>query len=92
MNQYKKLWFCPNGCKIDTVLVCGGIPSYIPDSQALNHPNLYFQMTLEGEYTNLLADGTVGVPIECYQHADNGCCEEPICPDCLTLCVFSGRQ
>jgi len=76
------MWKCPNGCNIEHVLVCGGNPFGDKDD-----PNLYFQMTLGGKYTNLMFDGTVGVPTECYDHADRGCCNEPNCPDCNAECI-----
>lgn len=76
------MWKCPNGCKINTVLVCGGSLSDDP-----NAPNKYFQMTTKGKYTNMFHDGTVGVPQECYDHADGGCCEEPQCPECNAYCI-----
>ncbi|WP_240416749.1 hypothetical protein [Paenibacillus periandrae] len=76
----KTKWVCPAGCEIDTVLVCGG------DLGREGKPNIYFQMTTKGSYTNLYQDGSAGVPVECHEHADGGCCTEPQCPDCLKYC------
>lgn len=84
MNEKDKnvvLWCCPVACEIDHVLVCGG---------DLGNPlsgNIYFQMELDGTYTNLHSDGAVGVLQECFEHADGGCCMEPICPECRSACV-----
>lgn len=79
----KKLWTCPNECEINHVLVCGG------DIGSKDDSNIYFIMNLDGTYSNQLRDGTYGVPDECYDHADGGCCLEPICPECLTVCTSS---
>lgn len=59
-------------------MVCGGLANEEPDA-----PNIYFQMTTEEEYTNRLEDGTIGVPKRCYEHANGGCCDEPVYPNCL---------
>lgn len=77
------MWKCPNGCEIEHVLVCGG--NSIPDNP--DSPNIYFLATLEGEYTNMFYDGSIGVPQECYDHADAGCAMEPQCPECLEYAV-----
>jgi hypothetical protein len=74
-------WKCPDDCEIDHVLVCGG------DLGDAETQNKYFQMKLDGAYTNLNEDGSLGVPTECHEHADGGCCTEPICPVCGAHCV-----
>lgn len=81
----KGIWVCPNGCEIDHVLVCGG-PASAEDPDS---PNIYFQMKLDETYTDLFADGTSGVRREAHEHADGGCCNEPYCPDCQSICVWS---
>ncbi|KQY83747.1 hypothetical protein ASD24_29510 [Paenibacillus sp. Root52] len=83
MNLFENAveWVCPNQCEIDHVLVCGG------DSEGLDTTNTYFQMALDGTYTNFFSDGTSGVPNDCFEHADGGCCTEPICPECRSDCV-----
>lgn len=80
----KQKWVCPNGCETDVVLVCGGNP--YPDAD-IDDPDVMFQMTTEGDYTNRFADGTIGVPKECHEFADGGDCMEPICPYCQALCI-----
>lgn len=70
----------PNNHSIDHVLVCGGT------TEANDQKDNLFQMTLNGEYTDRLADGTVGVTEEMKEHADGGCSSEPICPICFELC------
>lgn len=72
---------CPNECEISHVLVCGG------DLGNLEAPNQYFQMQLDGIYTNRFSDGLSGVPNECFEHADGGCGAEPICPECRSQCL-----
>ncbi len=74
-------WNCPNGCEINHVLVCGG------DLGNPDDPNQYFQMKLDGTYTNVFSDGSLGVPEECHEHADGGCCTEPTCPVCYAICI-----
>lgn len=74
-------WSCPNGCEIDHVLVCGG------ELGNADGPNIYFQMKTDGTYTDLFMNGTPGVPVECHDHANGGCCKEPICPECRAECV-----
>jgi hypothetical protein len=80
MSQ-SKIWACPNGCDIETVLVCGG------DLGREGKPNIYFHMQLNGSYTHLHADGYGSVPDECHEHADGGCCMEPNCPECKADCI-----
>lgn len=75
---------CPNNHSISHVLVCGGEN---PNQEG----NVYFQMSLDGKYTNLLADGTSGVTEEMTNHADGGCSEEPICPVCKEVCIPSSQ-
>ena len=81
------MWRCPNGCEILGVVVCGGPAD--PDPDGLN---LHFLMNLDGTYTNRMEDGTLGVPQECYDHADGGCCAEPICPECYEHCVWVSEK
>ncbi|RRJ54969.1 hypothetical protein EHV15_35970 [Paenibacillus oralis] len=77
----KEQWACPNGCEIDYVLVCGG------DLGNADRSNVYFQMKLDGTYTDLFQDGALGVPAECHEHANGGCCKEPYCPECRVECI-----
>jgi hypothetical protein len=50
-------------------------------------------MELDGTYTNFHEDGACGVPQECLDHADGGCSEEPICPECRSACQkYEGEE
>ncbi|QST02592.1 hypothetical protein IMZ31_24385 (plasmid) [Pontibacillus sp. ALD_SL1] len=71
---------CPYNHEISHVLVCGG-------ESETEGGNVYFQMTVKGDYTDRLADGSVGVTEEMENHADGGCCTEPICPVCGEECI-----
>ncbi|MGV2887510.1 hypothetical protein [Paenibacillus taichungensis] len=82
----KEQWACPNGCEIEHVLVCGG------DLGNADGPNVYFQMKLDGTYTELFQNGSRGVPDECHDHADGGCCKEPHCPECRAECVDTAES
>lgn len=84
ITKPKELWHCPNGCEINHALVCGG------DFGSKDSSNIYFIMRLDGTYTNKLSEGTLGVPEVCYDHADGGCCLEPICPECMSVCTVEG--
>lgn len=80
-NKPTVKWTCPNECDISHVLVCGG------DLGNPDDPNHYFQMKLDGTYTNHFSDGSPGVPEECFEHADGDCGNEPCCPECRAVCV-----
>lgn len=78
------MYKCENGCEIDYVLICGG--DFGKD--ASENSNTYFRTKLNGTYTDIYADGSKGVPAECHEHADGGCCDEPVCPVCKSICVL----
>ncbi|MDC0764895.1 hypothetical protein POF51_29680 [Brevibacillus sp. AG] len=78
---FRKAYTCPSGCEIEHILICGG------NGQVDKDNNVYFQATLDGLYTNRLEDGTIGVTEDHLDHADGGCCNEPICPECRSQLV-----
>ncbi|WP_145949584.1 hypothetical protein [Paenibacillus sp. Y412MC10] len=73
------VWACPIGCDHNYVLICGG--------EGDEDGNDYFRAKLNGIYTDITANGSDGVPDDWFSHADGGCCNEPVCPECMNACV-----
>lgn len=85
-KKLKGKWNCPNGCDSEYFLVCGGDDIRIFDPQEAL-PNLYFRIKPDGRSTGLLDDGSP-VPVFCIEHAEGGCINEPVCPECRTAAVL----
>lgn len=58
------------------------------EEEQASEGNRYFQIEPDGTPTNRWEDGSIGVGDWAIEHAQRGCINEPVCPECCEHAVW----